>query len=375
MASRNKNGSGYTYKVGNSYKTRIKVKGLVVTANAKSAQESKRIAKERAQNLPSARLASKSEYRRLKLTEFLSEWLQIEHRYHVAHSTYLRYQSLLNHHITPLIGNYYLDQVTPKIITNFLSEMRTAGLSPRSMQQARVLLSIGLRAAEDQGLITDNPVRKVRTPQNHQSQITPLTIDEVKRLLTTYKGTFLAARLHLAVICGLRQGEALGLQWSDVDFDKGFLHIQKQMQFVDGNYVFTDLKTTRSRRLVALTHETLEALRFHKNLQRETVPLTNDDWGQADLVFRKIDGSPCNAKTDYKEWQKALTLCGIPRRRLHDARHTAATLMYSQGVGIEVISRTLGHSTSAITSRLYVHNAEEPLRDAASKMSWLLAID
>jgi integrase len=75
---------------------------------------------------------------------------------------------------------------------------------------------------------------------------------------------------------------------------------------------------------------------------------------------------------DYDDWQKALKLCGIARKRLHDARHTAATLMYSQGIGIETISRSLGHSSSAITSRLYVHSAEEPLRNAAIALDSVL---
>ena len=373
MASRNSNGSGYTYKVGNSYRTRIKVKGHIVTASAKTAKDSKRIAKERAQNLPVTRLASKSEYRRLKLTDFLMEWLETEHKFEVAHSTHLRYLSLLKHHVNPLIGHYYLEQLTPKIVTNFLLEMRSAGLSARSMQQARVLLSIGFKAAEDQGLINDNPVRRVRNPQNRETQITPLTIEEVKRLLATYKGTYLSARLHIALICGLRQGEALGLQWSDVDLERGFIHVRKQMQFVNGKHVFAELKTARSFRLVALTSESMEALRTHKDLPQGITSIPNAEWAETDLVFHKSDGSPYNAKTDYQEWQKALKLCGIKRRRLHDARHTAATLMYSQGVGIETISRTLGHSSSAITSRLYVHTAEEPLMDAALKIQKILS--
>jgi integrase len=82
-------------------------------------------------------------------------------------------------------------------------------------------------------------------------------------------------------------------------------------------------------------------------------------------VFTADNGLPLSSHTDYNNWQRALKLCGIAPKRLHDARHTAATLMYSQGVGIETISRALGHSSSAITSRLYVHSADEPLRGAA----------
>ena len=79
-----------------------------------------------------------------------------------------------------------------------------------------------------------------------------------------------------------------------------------------------------------------------------------------------------NSQTDYRHWHYALTKAGLPLKRLHDARHTAATLMYSQGVRIETISRALGHSNSAITSRLYVHSAEGPLKSAADALQVLL---
>jgi integrase len=89
------------------------------------------------------------------------------------------------------------------------------------------------------------------------------------------------------------------------------------------------------------------------------------------LVFTAANGLPLSSHADYNNWQRALKLCGIAPKRLHDARHTAATLMYRQGVGIETISRALGHSSSAITSRLYVHSANEPLKDAAEVMNLL----
>jgi integrase len=370
--SRKPNGQGHTYKNGTSYRTVIQHNGHTVTASAKTIQESRRLAKEKVLSLPLSKQGLILKQNKTSLAEFITEWLEIDHKNHIAYSTYIRYRSLAKNHINPLIGHYYLQEITPRLLTWFLNEMKTNGQGARSQQQARALLSIALKGAEDQELIESNPVRKVRNPQNREGQINPLSINDVKRLFATYEGTYLSLRLHIALLCGLRQGEALGLRWSDLDIERGTIQIVTQMQKIEGKYTFTNLKTHRSRRTIVLGQETLKVIQSHLKIiikYRENAGL---DWQELDLVFPREDGSPRSPKTDYDQWQDALKLCGIAPRRLHDARHTAATLMYSQRIGIETISRALGHSSSAITSRLYVHSAEEPLRNAAEVMNSLL---
>jgi integrase len=205
--------------------------------------------------------------------------------------------------------------------------------------------------------------------------LTPLKIEEVLRLLNTYRGTFLGARLHIALICGLRQGEALGLRWQDIDFESGTLTVTTQIQMINGEATFTRLKSNRSYRTLVLTEETLESLRFHKNLISKWEATRSEGCSKLNLVFPGISGRPRSAHIDYNEWQKALKLCGIEPHRLHDARHTAATLMYSQGVGVETISRILGHSSSLITSKIYVHSATAPIQDAAVSLNKILTQD
>ena len=370
--TRKPNGHGYTYKNGNSYRTVIQHNGHTITASARTLQESRRLAKEKVLSLPLNKQGLILKQNKIKLGTFLNEWLESEHKNHIAYSTYIRYRSLANHHINPLIGQYFLQDITPRLIMWVLSEMKENGQGSRSLQQARALLSITLRAAEEQELIDNNPVRKVRNPQNREVSIHPLTIEEVRRLLKTYAGTFLSFRLHIALLCGLRQGEALGLRWADIDQERGIIQVRTQIQKIEGKYTFTDLKTQRSSRAVVLGHETQKVLIEHLEIISKFSSNAGALWREFDLVFPREDGTPRSPKTDYDQWQDALKLCGITPRRLHDARHTAATLMYSQGVGIETISRALGHSSSAITSRLYVHSAEEPLRDAAKALNGLL---
>jgi integrase len=369
---RKTNGQGYTYKAGNSYRTVIRRNGLVVTAMAKTEQESKRLAKFKLSQEPNIKVDSMKPREKLTLSDFLLKWLDEEHQHNIAHTTYKRYRSLATHHIIPAIGHYQLTKLTPRLITELLSRMRKEGQGVRSQQQARALLSVALGEAENLDYIQLNPVRKVKNPQGGERSITPLKLDEVKRLLATYKGTYLSARLHIALLCGLRQGEALGLRWQDINFEDGTIEVKTQIQKIHGVYEFTGLKTVRSQRTVVLTADTLEALQKHHELIQSWALRDECTWKEWDLVFPKQDGNPRSPMTDYDEWQKALKLCGIAPRRLHDARHTAATLMYSQRVGIETISKALGHSSSAITSRLYVHSAEEPLRDAAERLNSLL---
>ena len=369
------NGQGHTYKVGTSYRTVIRRGGDVVTAMASTPQESKRKAKEKLLTLPNLSPTDEAPANpKMKLGEFLLDWLENNHQHNIAHTTYKRYRSLAVQHINPSLGGYELRKISPRLINHLLATMREGGQSVRSQQQARALLSISLAEAENLNLIAVNPVRKVKNPQGSTRVISPLKIEEVKRLLKTYEGTYLSARLHIAMVCGLRQGEALGLRWQDIDFEAGTLQVQAQMQLVNNEPVFTRLKTDRSYRTLVLTQESLQSLTKHKQIIDSWAMRSDTNWQNLDLVFPQNNGGARSPKTDYAEWQKALKLCGIAPKRLHDARHTAATLMYSQGVGIETISRALGHSSSAITSRLYVHSSEAPLRKAAKLMSEALRV-
>jgi integrase len=370
--ARKANGQGHTYKVGNSYRTVIRKGDHCITAMAATAQESRRLAKEKVELQPNLLSKSSLPVARMRFEDYLINWLEEEHRHTIAHSTYQRYLALAKFHINPVLGEIEVQKLSSGDITRMLAVMREAGQSARSQQQARALLSVALRDAEYKGYIVVNPVTKVRNPQGKRIEISPLTIEEVKRLLNTYSGTYLGGRLHIALICGLRQGESLGLTWDAVDLEARTIKVKRQIQIVNGVQVFTDLKTEKSSRLIALTEETTAALRSHLSLVEQLKERAESQWVENNLVFPDGFGNFRSPKTDYAEWKKALKLCGIAPKRLHDARHTAATLMYSQGIGIEVISRALGHSTSAITSRLYVHNSIEPQKAAAEVMNQLL---
>jgi integrase len=362
VARRKSNGFGHTYKVGNSWRTVIRYEGRVISANSTIKNESRKRAREKYLLTISGANPSATTDRTLTVESFFSHWLDTEHRESIAPSTYRRYSSLMKTHILPVIGKIKLNKLTRNDLSRVLTTMSQGGQSSRSQQQARAVLILVCREGFESGAMIQNPALGLRSIKLQSSPISPLTLDEVKRLLSTYSGTAMGARLHVALLCGLRQGEALGLRWSDIDLENRSIYITQQMQLVYGQAISVPLKTTRSKRTVIMTDETKKELSLLQSCTQEI----------NGLVFTADNGLPLSSHTDYNNWQRALKLCGITPKRLHDARHTAATLMYSQGVGIETISRALGHSNSAITSRLYVHSAEEPLRNATGKLQKLI---
>ena len=366
--SRKANGQGHTYKVGNSWKTVITSQGRTVTATAKSQQESKRRAKEKLVHLPIANNGKVSGAYKITLGEFLIPWLDNTHKKDIASTTYRRYRGLALRNVVPALGHLQLNKITKREISTFMLSMCSHGVGPRSQNQALALISKAMKGAVDSGLILTNPAQGIKKVAETKTQITPLTENQVLSLLDKTKGTFQHARLHIA-FCGLRQGEALGLTWGDIDFEEESMHIHQQSQIVDGVRQLVRLKTDSSVRTVVLSQSAIESLKSHKAIVVRMRLAVGNAWQDQDLVFPNQKGGLQQPKLDYDRWQDALASCGISKRSLHNARHTAGTLLYANDVGIETIRRVLGHSSVGLTSRTYVHNAEKPLRHAAESMN------
>ena len=127
-------------------------------------------------------------------------------------------------------------------------------------------------------------------------------------------------------------------------------------------------------RTIALATATIEVLKNHKQIIETMMQEKGSGWEDNDLVFPSAFGKPLEASVDYSRWHTVLDQCGLTRRSLHNARHTAGTLLYENNVGIETIRRILGHSSVLLTSNTYVHNAEKPLREAATTIDSFLSI-
>ena len=367
--SRRRNGDGNTYRYKNGWRTVISHKGHTVTAMGRSEQESRRLAKEKIKTLPIYDGSLVPAAAKLTTEEFLTNWITKKHKSSIAATTYRRYASLINVHIIPALGSIKLQAISKNHVNALMLQMREKGQSARSQQQARAVLSAAFESAMEDDLVATNPVIKSRTITLDSAQIHPLSLAEVQTLLSKTTGLQLQARVRMAVLYAMRQGEVLGLQWKDVDFQKKTVFIWQQIQKIEGTYQFVKLKSEDSIRTLEIDDETLNALKAHKVQQNLDRLAMGKKWQDHDLVFTTSIGKPIDCKTGYRQWHRALTKAGLPAKRLHDARHTAATLLFDQGIDIEVIRRFMGHSSVLLTSKTYVHHSARQMKGVAQAIT------
>lgn len=306
------------------------------------------------------------------LGEFLDQWLAESVKPRVREWTYAGYEVHVRRHIKPLLGRVPLARVTPQLVQQLLNQKLAEGLKPKSVRYLRGTLRSALNDAVRWGLISQNAAAMVRGPRVDHYEISPLTPDEAHRFLEAIRGDRLEALYSVALTMGLRQGEALGLRWRDVDLRVGYLRISKQLQRVHGAPQLVEPKTERSRRTLVMPPMISSALEAHRARQDQERGQAGSQWVDHDLVFATPFGKPLDGTAITKEFHRLLDQAGLPQRRFHDLRHSCATLLLVQGVSPRVVMDVLGHSQIGLTMNTYSHVIPDLRRDAAQRMEELL---
>jgi len=287
----------------------------------------------------------------------------------VRPSTLNRYCGDVRNHIVPNIGRVRLDKLQPGHLSALYSRKLAGGMSPASVRHLHAVLRRALNVATKWQLVTMNVASLVEPPSVTQHEISPLSREEAQRLLGAVRGDRLEARWAVGLSLGLRQGEVLGLGWEDVDLDAATLTVRRALQRQRGaGLVFTQPKTARSRRTISLPAPLVALLRTHRTRQLEERLAAGTMWLDHDLVFASVTGRPVDARADWHAFKAVLTRAGLRDVRLHDLRHTAASLLLLQGVSARVVMEILGHSQIALTLNTYSHVAPELQTDALDRV-------
>jgi integrase len=296
-------------------------------------------------------------------------------------STWDSYSRNIRLHISPKLGPIPLQALTATSLNEFyaslISEGRrdgNGGLAPKTVRYLHGIIRKALADAARWNLLQRNVADQADPPaiRSTAPEMTTWTADELTRFLDFVSNDRLYAAWVIAATTGLRRGELLGLRWIDIDLDASRLSVQQTLVSVAYEPRFSVPKTARSRRSVSLDATTVAALRAHRRRQLEE----RMSWGQAykdsGLVVTREDGTLVHPDRFTQIFDKHVKHSGQPRIRLHDLRHTHATLALAAGVHPKVVSERLGHATVAFTLDVYSHAVPALQEDAADRVAALI---
>jgi integrase len=303
------------------------------------------------------------------LEAWLAHWLDTIAAPRLRPSTLATYRGYVNNRIVPNLGRHQLNKLQPEHLEKFYASLAEEGLKAATIVHVHRILSRALKVAMQRGRVRRNVATLVQPPSIDREEIRPLTGEQARAVLAAAQGERNAARWSVALALGLRQGEALGLAWEAVDLDAGTLTVRQALQRQSGGgLVLVPPKSRAGRRTIPIPDQLVQALRAHRDVQAVERTSAGTAWSEQGLVFVGPRGKPIDPSNDYQSWRRLLERAGVPPARLHDARHTAATLLLSQGVSARVVMELLGHSQISLTLGTYTHVVPALAREAADRM-------
>jgi integrase len=311
---------------------------------------------------------------RQTVEQFLQDWLENSVKPSVRPSTYRSYEQTIRNHLIPELGRLPLCKLEPQNVRVMLNrKLAQGGLSARSVAYLRVVLRAGLNQARKWNLVARNVAELVEPPRCERFRIEPLTPDQARTLLDAVKGDRLEALYAVALACGLRMGEILGLRWQEIDLENGRMAVSQALQRQKGRgLVLAETKTDRSRRTIGLPAPLVTALRAHHVRQLQERLAADSRWQDQSFVFASRVGTALEPRNLHRAFKRMLKYAGLPDIRFHDLRHSAASLMLAQGVPLRVVMEVLGHSSISLTADTYSHVMPSLVQDATNKVATVL---
>ncbi len=308
------------------------------------------------------------------LGKFLERWLEDVVKPNKTHRTYATHRQQVLSHIIPALGRVKLETLRKAHVDRLYADLLRGGLAPSSVRRVHAVLHAALEEAVRGDLIPRNPAAHANKPKVRQGEIEPLDAEQARTFLDAARGDRYEALYLLCLMAGLRQGEALGLKWSDIDLDAGTLRVNRQLQRVrrdgeeSGRLEFSEPKNA-SRRTVGLSKRAVEALRSHRKRQLEE-KLKAPDYEDSGLVFATGKGTALDAQNIVnRHFKPLLKQAGLPPIRFHDLRHSCLSLLAQRGEPIRDLQALAGHATAAFTLQRYTHHYESSARRTADTMS------
>lgn len=329
---------------------------------------------------------------------FLGEWIEIR-RVELDAATEHRYRQHLRAYLIPGLGHVKLAHLSAQQVERLYADLLARGLGAGTVRGIHGVLHQALEYALRHDLVPRNVSSLATLPRLTRPEMHPLSAEQARAFLAAMAGERDGAFYVVAIYTGLRIGELLGLRWRDVHLEGAHPSLRVQWQLKDAytraadrradqrgersprrddglgdasRWIFAPPKTKRSRRLIRLAPAVVAALRAQRKRLAEERLALGAAWHDYDLVFPDPLGRPRARWNVYHRFQTDLKRAGLPRMRVHDLRHTCATILLAGRVNPKVVSELLGHATVAMTLDIYSHVLPDMQQDAVDAMEALL---
>ena len=283
-------------------------------------------------------------------------------RIKIRPTTFTQYRQITRDYIIPEIGQLLIRDLRPDHIQHLYNKKLSEGLGIRSVKTIHSVLHNALNQAVKLGILNRNPAKATSPPNPTQKEMKFYDQTQVHQLLISAKLT--EDRYHalfkLAVTTGMRQGELLGLRWSDLDLQTGTLRVSRQLKRrKGGGFRFAPPKSKAGIRTLVIGSDTMKILREHQRILHRDMLEAGEKWKEHNLIFPSLVGTPPSQANSSSGLSWLIKHAGLPEIRFHDLRHTAASLMLNNGIPLIVVSRRLGHSQPSITLNVYGHMSHQ----------------
>lgn len=250
-------------------------------------------------------------------------------------------------------------------------------LAPKTIKHHHTFIMSVLERAVKWGYIYENPCKKIDPPKVNRKQIKCFSTEQAKEFLKCLENESLKYKVifYILLLTGMRRGELLGLEWSDIDFENNTISINRASLYTVSEGVFTDTtKNEHSIRTIYVSKELINLLKEYYIEQMKEKESLGDLWVNSNRICIQWNGKPMSPNTPYEILQKLLKKYDLPQVSIHSLRHTNATIMIESGTDLKTTSARLGHSQTSTTMNIYVHQIKSSNEHAAENISKALSI-
>jgi integrase len=320
--------------------------------------------------------------RKMTVEQLLVEWMAAKGSEGIRPSTLGMYKNVVDGWLVPHIGGLRLDQLNATRAAQLVETLRSpvgsslgrGALSARSIQLAIQCLKASTRWAFETGLVSRDPLAGFKRPKAQASSAATgaWSADEASAFLASVSEHRLRAAWWLLLSRGLRRGEVSGLKWQNIDLEAGVVRVVETRVVVSAKPTASTPKTSAGRRAIPLDDRLVSELKSHRARQATERLTAGEAWEDTDYLFVDELGRPYRPETLSRQFTKLSSKAGLRAIRLHDTRHTAASLMLAAGDAPKVVAELLGHSSPTITVNVYQHLLPGMGEAAGARLTGLL---